>query len=218
MALAGSSDILPDFFTQIFSAGFIEVHPLLLVFIGTFLFAELAIIASFVLVAHDTLPFWDVFFLTSLGMFFADFFWFVVGKSFPTFIDHLSWYQKIVSNKFFQTGYIHRHMSKFLIGVKFFYGLQIVTMLYVSIAGLSLPRFIFFDAVGITLYVTVLATLGILAGAGILNILPVYHSFVTIITAVLAALVLSIFIKFVISRVEKKWMKDDTETTNSHEF
>lgn len=151
----------------------LQTYQVAAILLGTFILGETIVVAASFLAGGGLFSPLIVFVTAFIGTIAADMTWFLIGQY-----------------------YIRRHESKYLalrvkyppafrfldrlthtvplwqalIAVKFVYGTRILFILYVSVNRLSRPwQFLFYDLLGVWLWLTPLVILGYLLGRGLLT-------------------------------------------------
>ncbi|HLD10535.1 MAG TPA: VTT domain-containing protein [Candidatus Nanoarchaeia archaeon] len=173
-------------------------YQLLLVFLGSFFFGESVIISSGFLAAQGILEIPYVFVFSFLGTVISDSFWFYFGKFIflrkKQLIDHQKYNKlvkkidKITKHKYFWA----------LLFIKFLYGTRILTIVYLSIRRLNFWIFTLFNSLGTLLWLTVILTIGWLAGKGFSNVILVFNE--------VKYLLISLVFLLILYRVVSQWI------------
>jgi membrane protein DedA with SNARE-associated domain len=165
-----------------------------IVFLGTVIFGEAAILPGFVLSGQGVLSLGIVFILAVLGTLTADLFWFGAGTV------ATAWGKSVLQPerlpKIFRL--IDRLLTRFLVHhpvitltvSKFIIGGRLLTILYLTQKKVNFGRFLISDTVAVICFVSVLALVGWGSGAGFHFFLPHQSNVVVAIEAIVFAALL----------------------------
>lgn len=181
----------------------------LISFFGAFIAGGETVLILGILSAQKIFSPWTVFVFCSLGIFTADLMWFYVGK-----IKHLTHLKKI---KFVHHTY-HRvdnliKQSKSplpsLIIAKLTYGVGIPLMMYWGRRNLKLSKFLYYNALIILIWSSVLVFVGWLIGRGFNKIYVVYENIQLAVLILVITMVLVHIISYLLSKnISKRYTED----------
>jgi membrane protein DedA with SNARE-associated domain len=179
-----------------------ETYGELSVALGAFLLGEIAILTAFILSAQGLLSFEMVFVFSIIGFLCADLFWYLFGRFILTFLHQWERYEKAAApvEKFLHHT-VGRHLFLSLIFIKFLYGARLIVMVYLALKKVPFRVFVLFDTLGLIIFIGILAVIGWLVGRGIYNLLPAYHTFTTIVAAVVISVIIVYAIRFFLRRI-----------------
>jgi membrane protein DedA with SNARE-associated domain len=169
-------------------------HGYWFVYLGTVLFGEVTIVASFILGSQGVLNMALVFLLAILGTMTTDHFWFAVGTVAAgrgkrvINPERLPRVFRIIDQLLAR--FLLRHPVVALTISKFIIGGRILTILYLTQKQVPLRRFIFSDFVAVTSFAAVLAGVGWASGKGVHALFPSQ----SILAITLGALVLALMV------------------------
>lgn len=173
-------------------------YQLIIVFVGSFFLGESVIISCGFLAAQGILNMPYVFILAFLGTVISDSLWFCCGKLIfwkkKNFIDDKK-YNKLVKRIDQITG---KKQFWALLFIKFLYGTRILTIIYLSIRRIKFSIFTFFNSLGTILWLSVVLTIGWLAGKGYGNVVPVFNG--------VKYLLIGLIILLILYRVVSQWI------------
>ncbi len=176
-------------------------HPFLVFFFSSFIGGEETTIPVAILVGRGWSSFWDLFIFCCLGSFAIDSLLFLMGRYglkhgrfFKRFQER---YQKI--SEFIQG--ISKNEFWILFVTKFVYGARTFSVIYLSLEGISLKRFLVIDVFVILVWMFLVTGFGWLIGRGSTFFTHLYkHPFILVIS-ILALIAVFHFIR---SRFAKK--------------
>lgn len=183
-------------------------HPIILFFIAAFFGGEELIVPLAVLVGQGL---WDVqtlFAVCYLATLISDAGWFLLGRH---GVRQRKFFQKY-EQRFEKASAFFRRIARSEMGIllttKFIYGTRIFSIIFLSLEGLSLPRFVGINAIVSFVWLTCVITLGWMIGRGssfFLNIYrhPIYMTLGLILLIVLFHVVRHAFAKRFLPELEK---------------
>lgn len=199
-------ELITGFNLNTLIADYTEIYGLYMVFVGTFLTGEIAILTSFIMSAQGWFASPYVFICAVLGTLAADFFWFSIGRLFPARIQRLALFKVLSESSIFKLQMRIQNYALILLIMKYLYGLRWITIVYLSALNkVSVREFVVYDLLGTIIFVLSLAALGIPAGNGLYNVIPAYHSAVSIVSAIVFALLISTALRLLAGYVKKVW-------------
>ncbi len=164
-------------------------HHLLMTFLGAFFFGEGVIITASYLSEGLGWNIAGVAAAAFLGTLIADTAWFGLGKilhdSFP-----VRWQRERDRAEKLIHALTGERPFLALLFIKFLYGSRIIMILYLAARRVPLRLFVLYDALGTSLWLAVMITLGVLAGKGLGNA----ESIVSIVQMAVAVFVASIIL------------------------
>jgi membrane protein DedA with SNARE-associated domain len=157
-------------FDSFFLEPLVVQYGLLCVLIGSLLFGETVILTAAVLAFTGMIPVVSTFTLCFIGTIVSDTLWFLIGTRFFQFIEkkgdpthrHLRFIQFLRK----RTG---DRPFLILLFIKFLYGTRILTITYLAIRGIRLLTFLFYNAFGTLIWLTVLFLLSWLMVSGVVS-------------------------------------------------
>lgn len=184
-----------------FLMGDVSWYWLLLVYIGTMIFNEGAILAAFsVSLQKNHNYFAGVFLASSLGVLTNDLILFVIA--------HFGLRKRILlkedestAKTIFQKAFLYNVFLS-LLCMKFLFGMRSALTLYLVLKKkLSLKTYLLYSSCGIFLYVCVLALLGFFVGLGVKNVVDIYAMTIRIVGITFGAIVVAHAASFFIRKL-----------------
>ena len=182
---------------------FLGDYFFVIVLIGTIISGNLFIIFISTLSGQGIFPYWQVLIISLIGTFISDTIWFNLGKTKyinnlvkrPHFLYHYYYIKKAL--------YKSTERNKFLVflGSKFVYGTKILTLMYVGKRNLKRKDFIIYNFSSSIIWVTILVSIGWLAGKGFTKILESFNNLRTALTVFILLIVLLYTTWFLISEL-----------------
>ncbi len=174
-------------------------YGILGIFLAALLLGEIVIFLAFLLSQQGVFNYSEVFILSILSILIVDLFWFYIGRYFPE--NHIPASFKVVVlrpvNNFI-TSFTRGRMLTSIITLKFFIGIRIAYMLYLSKQEISLKTLLLYDIVAVILFVLFLSILGTLLGEYIRETLNSYIYVASIGTGIIFFIAATIISKFLI--------------------
>lgn len=157
---------------------FLGNYFLLIALIGTIISGNLFIIFLSTLSGQGIFPYWEVLLISIIGTLISDTIWFNIGKT--KFINNLVKKRHFLYNYYYIKKTLQKstEKNKFLVflGSKFVYGTKILTLMYAGKRGFKRKDFIIYNFSSSTIWVTILVTIGWLAGKGFTKILESFNN------------------------------------------
>lgn len=188
---------------QAFLLPYLIAYKFPALFLGSFFFGETVILSAVFFALESSWPLSQVFGISLIGVITADAVWFFAGRYFLTRSRRLQLLKE--KNREFLEKMEHQSKRKqllYLIFFKFFYGTRIITIVYIATHNMSFRRFLVFDLIGTTLWLSVLIALGWATWSGASRALDAFHHIGYILGAILF---LVIFVKLITKWLSKKY-------------
>jgi len=148
------------------------------IFFGSFFFGETVIMTAAFLSTQDLWPLMNVFWLSLAGTITSDSIWFLFGRKILIYFNrwdrHKNRSERILKAIEGITG---NNRLALMLCVKFVYGARIFTIMYLSMRTMNYGRFVAYDTISSTLWLSVICTIGWLAGKSITNLAPFLNRF-----------------------------------------
>ncbi len=170
-------------------------HPIILFFISAYFGGEELIIPLAILVGHGLWDFQTLFITTFISTLIADLTWFMLGR------------HGIQKRKFFER-YQHRYKKishfirkiakselKLLLITKFIYGTRIFSIIYLSLEGLSVSKFLKLNFFVILIWLSTITGMGWMVGKGSAFFVNIYEHPLILIAGILVLVFLFHFIR-----------------------
>lgn len=197
-------------FVSVDMRSFLQAYGPAAAYIGAVLMGEFAILAVFILSAQGYIDPTLAFVASILGMASTDVFWFLFGFYYST--RKHNWHKKeslVRRTAAFWERVATKNIFMSLLFVKFLYGIRWATLIYFGLRRTKVKTFLYYDVIGVFVFVGVLFAVGWLAGRGIVNLLPVYDNAVLLVFGfVLAFIFVEIFHVYIRKRVERLEQKE----------
>jgi len=182
---------------------FLGSYFLIVAIIGTILSGNLFVILIATLSGQGIFTYWQVLVVSLIGTFIADTIWFNMGKTKPL--------KDIIKRPHFLYNYHHikkilrrsTEKNKFLVflGSKFIYGTRIITLMYAGRKKMHAKDFIIYNFASSSIWVTLLVTLGFLAGKGFDKFLEFFNNLRTALTVFILIIALIYILWLALSEV-----------------
>ena len=151
------------------------------IFIGTFFFGEVVVLAATFLAVLGLWSVWEVFLLAFLATLFWDFSWFIGGK----FLFKTAFFQRFKEKRLIKYRPVIEKIREIddnrpffnLLLVKFAYGIRFFYILFLAQKKDNFLFFALIDIVGTLIWLFVLIFIGILVASGASMLLPIFNSF-----------------------------------------
>ena len=142
-------------------------------FVGSLFFSETLVIPAAILSVQG---FWtptEIFAAVLMGTIIKDSFWFISGRKAFSFVEQWARLHEGLETIERHSRRLMKHPLLLLLVYKLAYGTRTATILYLSrSSSVRLVSFTFFNAIGTAIWLFVTISVGRLAGAGIINLLP----------------------------------------------
>lgn len=178
----------------------------LLVFLGTALGGEIFLITFAFLAAQGMISLYALLPLSFLGTYASDTMWFLIGRTLL--------FNKVTEHRFANpavyviTETIQRisRGSYFLalVFAKFLFGTRVVTIVYTSKTGLSLNKFLYYNAYAVFLWAIVVIPIGYVSGLGFTYLAEVLENIYAAIGFLLLFLVLIVVLQIWLKKIFSK--------------
>jgi membrane protein DedA with SNARE-associated domain len=135
------------------------------IFLSFLLFGEVVIFAAAMLIHEGVFSVYEVFFFSMAAVLFVDIFWYSCGKFFPkkripVLVREAMFRRSKKVFAIFET----TDKARLLIPMKFFIGIRIAYMLYLAQETVPIKRLVFYEAIGVFVFVISIIALGYYAG------------------------------------------------------
>lgn len=143
------------------------------IFLGTVFFGEVIVLTAAFLSGNGMWSVWSVFLFSLAGVLVSDAAWFYFGRRsnrlLQRYTNRLEKYRAYVT---YIDNAFERRPWRTMLFLKFLYGTRIIMIVYLSLTPLSLRRFVAADAFATTILLSLVITVGWLAGAGVIHAIP----------------------------------------------
>jgi len=139
----------------------LTMYQLPAIFFGAFFFGETVIITAAFLAGQGIWSVYTVFILAFFGTIISDSLWFLFGQSILHVITRWKRGRKKVHELEKEEVPLKKHTPFFvLLFIKFLYGTRILTIIYLSSRKMSFWLFTLFNAIGTTIWLIVMISIG----------------------------------------------------------
>ncbi len=153
--------------------GVLAEHHAWIIFFGTFFFGETIVLTAAGLAAHGHFSVWSVVVWSYLGTVISDGGWFLLARPVARYLDkdrvRRQRYEKVLT-------WLDRRFGarpeRALLFIKFLYGTRIATIVYLSLRRVGVWVFLRLNFLGTGVWLSVIVTVGWLAGKGIESLSP----------------------------------------------
>ncbi len=174
-----------------------------LVFLGTALGGEFALITFAFLSAQGLISLYTLIPLSFLGTYSSDLLWFIVGRTkyFSSMIEHryASGPVRVVTEMIKRISRGSNFLA--LVFAKFLFGTRIITIIYVSKTEFALKKFLHYNSYAVTLWVAVVIPIGYASGLGFTYLAHVFKNIYSALGFLLLALALITLLEIWIRRL-----------------
>ncbi len=161
--------------------------------VAVFLFGETAIVLGLLLLRQSEHPVLNILSMAAVGTMMADLFWFLVGRYFPR-----NAVPSKIRSKIFTPAYntlatiIENRIFWSLVFLKFFVGVRLISVLYISKRPITFIQFVFYDLLGTILYLLALTLILFQLGQTVEAVVPAFHTLSSVLLGLLLLMVASI--------------------------
>lgn len=179
----------------------LQEYGYIIVFFGTIIGGELVILAAAFLASLGYFNIYLVLIVASAGIILSDSVWYLIGLKSRNYIigfrnsTLLKRYKKGLFDKYF-----YDHYGKFIILSKFIYGTRTITLLSSGYKQVPYRKFLFFNLIGIAIWIVIIIILGYLMGFS-WNYLEKYNSYMRYF--VLFGIAVIFIIRFIFNKLLK---------------
>jgi len=160
-------------------------HPIILFAISAYIGGEELIIPLSILVGHGLWDLQTLFIATFISTIMADLTWFLLGRhgiqKHRLFERHKHRYKKI--SKFIRK--ISKSEFKLLLITKFIYGTRIFSIIYLSLEGLSISKFLKLNFFVVSIWLSAIIGMGWMIGKGSTFFVNIYEHPLILTTGIL---------------------------------
>lgn len=179
----------------------LTTYQLPAIFLGAFFFGETVIISAAFLAGHGVWSLYTVFLLSFLGTIISDSLWFLFGSTILRFLTRWKRGRKKVKELEKEEVPLKKHTPFFvLLFIKFLYGTRILTIIYLSSRKMSFGLFTLFNAIGTTIWLLIMLTIGWIAAKGTHQFSPLLQKTEYALSILAVTLILAHFIVVWISK------------------
>jgi len=156
---------------------YLIAYQLPAVFVGAVFFGETVLLAATFLAAEGVWSVYTVFVIFVVGTIIADVAWFAFGEQ----VMHYARRWDAVRTRYedYMSAFSeksNRAQFLYLLFFKFLYGTRIITIVYLSVHGMSLWKFVIFDTIATIILTLAVMAAGLMVWNGIVSALPILHS------------------------------------------
>lgn len=175
-------------------------HPIILFFLAAYIGGEELIVPLAVLVGQGLWSVETLFITCFIATVLADASWFLLGRH---GVRQRKFFQKY-EHRFERASVFFRKIAKSELGIllttKFIYGTRIFSIIFLSLEGLALPKFIIINSLVTFIWLSCIVTLGWMIGRGSSLFLNIYRHPVYITLGLILIVVLFHVIRHYFSR------------------
>lgn len=173
------------------------IYNKLAIFLGAFILSESVILAFSFFSAQGYFSVIDVFIFSFLGAVACDFFWFLLGRYAFKFVLKIPFfgmpYDKFCS--FMRKISGKKQLSLFLL-FKFLYALQPFVIVYFA-TFMPLKRFLKYECIAVSIWLSIIVSIGWLAGRGAYYLIEIYRGFNYSLLAVISLIIIVKFFQMI---------------------